>query len=396
MSLNKTTGVISGKPTTAKTYDFTIKATDSTGLTGSLPYEVTINPVLAVSPATLPNWTINFAGYNQVVTASGGTGVHTFSVPPGTLPTGLALDPSTGIISGTPTVAKTFKFTVTAKDSVGATTAKSYSITIDPAIKVGPASFVASTINKTGYSQSATSTGGTGAVTFSVPPNTLPPGLSLSTAGKLTGTPTAAGVFSFTITATDSVGAMGSTPYSITINPAPAINTAVLANWTAGKSGYNQPITATGGTGAHTFSVTSGTLPSGLSLNKSTGVISGTPKTANTYNFTITATDSLGITGSKLFTVLINPALTVGPANLVNGQVNETSYSQTIVATGGTGADTFKVSSGSLPAGLALNAATGVISGTPTTAKTYKFAIKATDTVGATGSSKSYTVVITL
>ena len=149
---------------------------------------------------------------------------------------------------------------------------------------------------------------------------------------------------------------------------------------------------ATGGSGTYTFSVSAGSLPAGLTLNAATGLISGVPTSAAGSTFTVTATDSTGVTTSRSYSVTINAAITVDPASLPNGTVG-TAYAQTFSATGGNGSFSYSISSGSLPAGLALNAATGNISGTPTTAATSSFTVTATDGLGAIG-SRAYTVVV--
>ena len=188
--------------------------------------------------------------------------------------------------------------------------------------------------------------------------------------GAITGTPTTAATSNFTITATDGLGATGSQAYAVTINAAITVNPATLPNGTVGVA-YSQTVSATGGNGSYTFSVSAGSLPAGLSLNAATGAITGTPTAAATSNFTITATDGLGATGARAYSVTINAAITVNPATLPNGTVG-TAYSQTVSATGGTGSYTFSVSAGSLPAGLSLNAATGAITGTPTTLQPHR------------------------
>ena len=129
-------------------------------------------------------------------------------------------------------------------------------------------------------------------------------------------------------------------------------------------------LAASGGTGADTWQLTSGTLPAGLSLNASTGLISGTPSTpvtATPLTFKVTDSGSPVQTATASLTLTIAPAtLTITTASLSTGVVN-VSYSQTLAATGGTGAYTWQLTSGTLPAGLSLNASTGLISGTPTT-----------------------------
>ena len=116
------------------------------------------------------------------------------------------------------------------------------------------------------------------------------------TSGVLAGTPTAAGSYAFTVTATDSLGSKGSQSYTIVINQPVAITTASLSSWLVNQAGYNQTINATGGTGSLTFTKSAGTLPAGLTLS-STGVLAGTPTTAGSYTFTVQAADTVGAFG---------------------------------------------------------------------------------------------------
>jgi len=184
---------------------------DTAGPQGEQLYENEINALLGETGAD----TINVP-YHATVTASGGTGAKTFAIAGGTLPTGLTLS-SAGILSGTPAAAGSFTFTVTATDTLGATTSQLYMMIINPALTIQPASLPAGTAN-TPYSQTLTASGGTGTKTFATTAGALPTGLTLSTMGVLSGTPTAAGSFGFTVTATDSAGATGMQGYTIVIN----------------------------------------------------------------------------------------------------------------------------------------------------------------------------------
>jgi hypothetical protein len=175
----------------------------------------------------------------------------------------------------------------------------------------------------------------------------------------------------------------------ITVNPP------TLPSGTVGTA-YNQSVSASGGTSPHTFSVSSGALPTGLILNAATGAITGTPTSAGTFNFTITATDAGGCSGSRPYTITIAspgcPVITLNPDTLPPGVVG-TPYSQSVTATGGTAPHTFAIASGALPAGLFLNPATGLISGVPLQPGLFSFTIRATDSSGCTG-ARPYTLTI--
>ncbi|HVG23887.1 MAG TPA: ice-binding family protein [Thermoanaerobaculia bacterium] len=177
--------------------------------------------------------------------------------------------------------------------------------------------------------------------------------------------------------------------------PIITVNPATLPNGTVGTA-YNQAVTASGGTAPYAYSVSSGALPTGLILNPATGVISGTPTTAAIFNFTITAADANGCLGIRPYVIAIAapgcPVITVNPATLPAG-VTAAPYAQSVTATGGTAPYTYAVSSGALPLGLALNAATGSISGVPVQAGLFTFTIRATDAAGCTG-ARAYTVTI--
>jgi uncharacterized repeat protein (TIGR03803 family) len=167
------------------------------------------------------------------------------------------------------------------------------------------------------YSQAINASGGTGALTFGVPEGILPPGLTLSSSGVLSGTPTTAGSYSFLVSATDTVGAVAFQWYAITISPPITITTPSLANWIVNQPGYSQTVSATGGSGALTFAQTAGTLPPGLTLSSS-GVLSGTPITLGIYTFTITASDTVAAASMQSYTVNIYSA-TATRLNLLSG-----------------------------------------------------------------------------
>jgi hypothetical protein len=157
---------------------------------------------------------------------------------------------------------------------------------------------------------------------------------------------------------------------------------------------YHQTITASGGTAPYGFAVTAGTLNAGLSLDPLTGVISGTPTGPGSSAFTITATDDLGCTGNREYTitVVVCEAITVNPLMLANGFVGTPHSQAPLTAAGGTAPYSFAVTVGTLPPGVML-ASNGSFSGTPTTIGSFSFTAQATDNNGCSG-TRRYTVII--
>ena len=397
--LNPLTGVISGVPTLAGTYEFLVTVTDRDGCMGAMAYTLIVNcPGITLTPTTsaLASGTTGTA-YTQTISASGGVAPYTYAVTSGSLPTGLLLDPLTGVISGTPTQAGFYNFIITATDSDGCMAAMAYSITINcPSITFNTASPLTPGTVGTAYTQTISVSGGVAPLTFSVTGGALPPGLFLdTTTGVISGIPTLAGVYNFVITVTDRDGCSASMPYSLVINcPTVTITTtSPLASGTVGTP-YTQTIAVSGGVAPYTFSVTSGMLPPGLYLNPLTGVISGDPTSAGIYDFVIGVTDRDGCTAYMTYTLIVNcPSITFNTASPLPSATVDAFYTQTISVSGGVAPLTYSVTSGTLPPGLILNPTTGVISGVPTLAATYDFLITVTDRDGCSA-SMAYTLIV--
>jgi hypothetical protein len=308
-------------------------------------------------------------------------------VATGTLPAGLTLS-TAGAISGTPTAAGSSSFTVLAKDSgtPQQTVQQALSIIIYAGLTITTTSLPNGTVNSA-YSAILTSGGGTGTVTWSVTAGSLPAGLSLS-GSTISGTPTTVGASNFTVSATDS-----STPpqtktqaLTIVISPALSITTTSLPDGTLGTA-YSESIQTSGGTLPFTWSVTSGSLPAGLTLagnSTGVGVISGTPTASGSSTFTVTAKDSSTppVSVNQQLTLVINvPPLTVTTTTLPNGRTN-TAYSAPLQVSGGMPPYTWTVASGStLPSWLTLSGSgtSWKLSGTPTAVASSTFTLTVTD-----------------
>jgi|GEM_PF-368800 len=308
-------GTLSGSPTAGGTFSFTITATDSS--TGTGPFSVSAvhdliiaAPTLVVTPAALPD-AVTAQPYSQAFSTTGGVAPYSYAVTAGALPAGLTLS-SAGVLSGTPTQGGSFAFTVTATDaSTGAgpySASQATTLTVTAsAISVAPTSLVAGT-RGTPYSATVTGSGGVAPYSYTIATGALPAGLTLSTTGQITGTPTVVGTFAFQVRATDS--ASGAGPYSgvadvsLTIASATlTVTPATLPDVLAGVT-YSQQLQASGGQGGYSFAVTTGTLPDGLSLSAA-GLIAGKPTTAGVFTFTVTATDGFGNTGSAALSVTV-------------------------------------------------------------------------------------------
>lgn len=330
---------IAGTPTAAGSFALAVSGTDAS--TGSGPFATSqtftlvVNaPALALTPAT-GSFTATYAtAYSQAITATGGVGPYSFSLN-GNLPAGVTLNPSTGLLSGSPTASGVFNFTVTATDtgSTGAgapfTVQGSYSLTVvAPLIAVTPTALPVATAG-TAYSATLTAAGGVGPYGFALAGGALPNGLSLSSGGLISGTPTATGAFAFTVNVTDANGQAGSASLTLTVgNAAIAITPATLPRGTQGIA-YSQRLTATGGIAPYSFAVSAGALPPGLTLNATTGVIAGTPTGSGDSSFAITVTDSTGGTPSTATVSYVlqivarpNPANDPEVRGLVQAQVN--------------------------------------------------------------------------
>ena len=249
------------------------------------------------------------------------------------------------------------------------------------------------------YSVTLRAKGGTAPYKWSLKSGSLPAGVSLSAAGGITGTPAEAGTAGSLIFEVMDAHkkTANSRDLSLTIHPeaAPVVQTSSLQNGNVGVT-YAATLTATGGTKPYTWSVKSGTLPAGLSLDSETGIISGTPAQPGSFNSLVfDVTDFYNSVGaSRSLSVKIDPVIEVLTTSLPNGQQG-TTYSASLAATGGSGVYTWSLKSGNLPPGLSLNPSTGAITGTPTTPNIFNgLVFEATDADTAAGSSGALSVQI--
>ncbi len=323
-----------------------------------LPWETNNNPKLSsfgVFPATLtlssPTGTAQVGvAYASALTATGGVPPYTFSITVGALPPGLSLNSSTGAITGTPTTAGTYNFTAQVVDSLGNTATSSCSIVVSSSTLTLSSPTGTAQVG-VAYASALTATGGVPPYTFSITIGALPPGLSLnSSTGAITGTPTTAGTYNFTAQVVDSQGNTATASCSIVASPAALTLTGPTGTAQVGVA-YSSALTAAGGVAPYTFSITIGALPPGLSLNSSTGAITGTPTTVGTYNFTAQVVDSKSATATANCSIVVTSAgtnptttsLTLVPSNISVGSVGPIAMTATVAPVSGGGTPTGSV-----------------------------------------------------
>lgn len=340
--------------------------------------------------------TVDFtvAVFNLSSNATSTTGVNwTLGPLTGTTCTGSACGtltnktPNSVTYAAPATVTKALQTTLTATAIGNSHGVATVNITVQPAPKILTTSLPGGT-NGENYSQPVVVSGGVAPLLYSISQNSLPAGLHINTNGTIFGKPSgAAGTSTFTVQVSDQglppIVVTQQLSISIQAPPALSISTTTLPNASQG-SPYGFPLAASGGVAPITWSITSGSLPPGLSLDPTSGQISGTPTTQGTFTFTPTATDSAippqtATLTSPLSLIVGAPLpLSVATTQLPEG-LSGTPYSSTLHANGGVGPFTWVMTSGILPSGLSLNSTTGIISGLPTAVSSANFSVQVTD-----------------
>ena len=368
-------------------------------------------PLTVISAAPLLVGTVG-SPYSQSLIASGGTAPYAWGLVTGvaSLPAGLTLN-STGIISGSPTAAGVSNFTVRVTDATGNTAQKALSITVTNGSAQYDSQFVSQNVPATLQPRQAFSVnvkwlntgtqtweGSTGTVLRSQNPvdnitwggNTVPlvffsvlPGHQLD----LTFTafaPAASGTYNFQWQLyRDDAGFFGQKSANVSVvvgdgGTPPAITSAGTIEAVKGLA-FSYPLAASGGTPPLTWSIASGTLATGLSLNPTSGLLAGMPTVAGVSQVNVQVTDAQSRTDQKAVTItVLPPPMEIVTSSLPVGQQGS-SFSYQLSAIGGKPPYTWAVTSGALPAGLSVSPATGIISGAPVAVGNFGFTVDVTD-----------------
>jgi uncharacterized protein (TIGR03437 family) len=377
LTLNATTGVLSGTPTGTGNFNFVIQVSDGTQpVTQNVTLSV-FGPV-SIQTSSLPSATSGTAYGPVNLAAGGGSGSYSWAVSG--LPANMAS--SGGVISGTPLSGGSFSVSISVTDT---STGSSASVSLTLVVTVPPLS-ITSSGNLGGFVPGATisgiftAKGGVSPYTWTT--TGLPAGISANgSTGAFSGTVGNPGVYSFGVQVTDAENpaatATGTVSYSVL-----GITTSSLPAGTL-LTAYSASFAAVGGSSPYTFS---SSLPQGLGLSlSSSGVLTGTPQATGNFTLVIQLTDSTGLKTSSTFVLTVSGAktpLTVPGGDLTSGRVL-VPYSAGLQASGGISPYSWSVLAGVLPSGVSLDGS-GTLAGTPTVAGHYSFTAKATDASGAT------------
>ncbi len=384
------TGTLAGTPAagTGGSYALTFTAANGVGANATQGFTLVVKETPAITSANTTTFTVGSAGTFTVIAT--GSPAPTLSES-GALPSGVTFSAATGVLSGTPAVGSggSYPITFTATNSVGPAT-QAFTLIVNEAPAFTSANTTAFTVGTAGSFIVIAS--GHPVPALSLTGGTLPSGVTFSAAtGTLAGTPAAGtgGSYALTFTAANGVGANATQGFTLVVNEAPAITSANTTTFTVGSAG-TFTLTATGSP-APTLSE-SGALPSGVTFNAATGVLSGTPAagTGGSRVITFTATNLVGSPATQAFTLIINEAPAITSANTTTFAVG-TAGSFTVTASGYPLPTLSE--SGALPNGITFNAATGALSGTATANGSYALTFTAANGIG-TNATQTFTLLV--
>jgi hypothetical protein len=229
------------------------------------------------------------------------------------------------------------------------------------------------------YADAVVAGGGATPYSYATPSGSLPPGLLLSTAtGQISGTATDAGTFRFSVRVVDVRGAAVEREFSVTVAAGLVVPACPAPVAIEGQS-YSSSVQASLGQPPYAWSISSGSLPTGLTLNAQTGIVSGTPAQAGNAEFTLRVTDATTAVATRACSMIVNqPLLSIRSSDVLPDGFVGVAYTFEFAATGGRGPYKWEIADGTLPAGLTMDAA-GKVTGSPTATGTFAATVRLTD-----------------
>jgi LmbE family N-acetylglucosaminyl deacetylase len=402
LSINSSSGRITGTPTAAGAANVTLMVSDGRGGSDTESFTWTIVPANVAPVLTNPGAQDGIVGegVNLQVTATDADS-DTLTFGASGLPAGLSIQSSTGRITGTPTAAGTFNVSVTVNDGRGGSDTESFTWSVVPA-NVPPV--LSNPGNQTGTVGTALSlqlmANDVDGDTLGYAATGLPAGLTInSSTGRISGTPTSVGTANVTIAVSDGRGGSDTGAFTWTIVPANRVPNLTNPGNQSGTVGVavNLQLVASDPDG-DTLAYAAVGLPAGVTINTSTGRISGTPTVSGVSNVTIAVSDGRDGSDTESLTWTVVPAPPVNAAPVLTNPGSQSgtvgvAVSLQIAASDGNG-DSLGYTAANLPAGLSIDSGTGLISGIPTTAGTSSVTVAVSDGRGGSASADfAWTVV---
>jgi Putative Ig domain len=350
--------------------------------------------------------------YSLQLRALAGCDLYRWEIPNGSLPTGLSMS-SSGLVTGTPKSSGQTKPWMTVHDLLPSEggyvwcggdnkSERQFVFNVDPGLSIQNQSVPGGTVGQP-YSQTLTALtvtsidpfqGSPANATWSIQSGSLPTGVTLSTAGLLSGTPTTEGSYTFVVKA-QAGNIVDTETETLTVRQPVVVTSPFAPGQVAPRLEVDVPFTAsqsaTGGSGTFAWTLAGGTVPPGLEL-KPDGSLSGTPTEPGQYTFAVKVADTEGRVTTLNATLVVAAKLGIATVTLKPAKVGR-AYRQKIARTGGVAPLEWKLLRGKLPKGVTLAKKLGLFIGTPTKAGKYRVVVQAVDALGVKA-SKNLTITV--